>query len=225
MKRAFLPALLAGGIVGNGGGCPRLFFGRSGPIRRVGAFVLENDTGRVAHRGGTGRYRLDDNRVRANARLLANDKATQYLRACADNHAIFQRGVALLALVQPRTAQCHTLVDGAVITNDGGLADDDAETMVDEHPATQLGARVNFYARQQSGQMRDKARQPQPFQPPQAVRQSMDGHRMQSRVTGENLETAAGRRISLQNAGNVFAKSFEHIDENGFEGYPYSVNP
>jgi hypothetical protein len=59
--------------------------------------------------------------------------------------------------------------------------------------------------------MRDKASQPVKIGIPQAMCQAMRHEGMQAWIAREDLELAARGRISLQNAGYVFAKIFKHI--------------
>ena len=51
-----------------------------------------------------------------------------------------------LADVLTRAAQRNALINGHIVADDGGFADDHAVAMVDEHPAPDLRAGVNFNA-------------------------------------------------------------------------------
>jgi hypothetical protein len=59
--------------------------------------------------------------------------------------------------------------------------------------------------------MRDKASQPVKMCGPQAMSQAMRHKGVQAWIACEDLEFAARGRISLQNAGYIFAKIFKHI--------------
>src|SRR5690606_26469694 len=97
------------------------------------------------------------------------------------------------------------LVDGAVIAHDGGLADDDAESVVDEDPPADLRAGMDFDAGEHAAQVRDESSRPQPAAAPQSVGQAVHEDGVQTRVAGEDFESAAGRRVALVYAVDVFA--------------------
>ena len=187
-------------------GCP----GRRGSLGRTRFLacmrvVLEDDARRVAHRRCAWRHGFDHHGVRADAGVRADREAAQDLGARADHHALLEGGVALFALVQTGAAQGDALVDGAVVAHDGGLADDDAESVVDEDPPADLRAGVDFDAGEDAAQVRDEPPRPQPAAAPQSVGQPVHQDGVQPRITGEDLEAAACRRVALVYAVDVFA--------------------
>jgi len=118
--------------------------------------------------------------------------------------------VALGTLVEACATQRHSLIDGAVITDFGCFPDDHAKSVVDEHPTTNLSARMNFDASEHAAQVGDEAGQPVPIALPETVGQAMDHDRMQARIAGEDLQPAARGWITLQDAVDVFAKFSQH---------------
>ena len=106
---------------------------------------------------GTG---LQQHGVRADLGVLAHGEAAQHLGAGADDDAALQGRMALGAAVQRGAAQGHALVDGAVVADDGGLADHHAEAVVDEDAPADGGARVDLDAGDDAREIGDEAAQP-----------------------------------------------------------------
>src|SRR5450432_4121239 len=83
--------------------------------------------------------------------------------------------------------------------------------MVDEHPPTDVGARMNLDAREPAAPVRQPPRQPARPEAPQTI----DDHpvpdeRMQPRVAGQYLPRRARRRVALENHVYIFTQSIEH---------------
>ena len=76
----------------------------------------------------------------------------------ADDHAVLERGMALLA---PRrgSSEGDALVEVAVLADDGGLADDDAHAMVDEAAPPDARRGVDLDAGDEAVQVREQARE------------------------------------------------------------------
>ena len=119
--------------------------------------------------------------------------------------------MAFGAFVERGATQRHALVNGAAITNLGGLAHHHPHRMVKKHPLANACAGMDFYASQKPGNVRDKAPQPLEILLPAPVGWPVQEHRMQARVTGDDLPAAAGRRVAVKNALNVGADSGKHI--------------
>ena len=96
-----------------------------------------------AHHRGVGGYVLNHHGVAADAHVVAHLDVAEHLGARAHDHVVAERGVALAVLVA-RAAQGNSLVEGAVVAHDGGLANNDAHGMVDKEPAAELRAGVNL---------------------------------------------------------------------------------
>ena len=67
-----------------------------------------------------------------------------------------------LAVLLARAAESHALIQGHVIADDRGLADDDAHPVIDEQAAANLRAGMNFDAGQKSRDLREPAREQEP---------------------------------------------------------------
>src|SRR5919108_1968778 len=121
-----------------------LHYGVSGEARGLlGVFALHHSRGDSDHRG-TGWHFLDDNRVRADTRAVADGKAAEDLRPRANDHAGTERRMALGSRIKRRAAESHPLVNRAAIADFGGLADDHAHAVVDEDAGADLGAGMDL---------------------------------------------------------------------------------
>jgi hypothetical protein len=115
-----------------------------------------------------------------------------------------------LALVPGGAAQGNALIEGDVVADLGGFADDDAHAVVDEEAPADPGPRVDLDAGHPAAEIGHQARQPLPAGRPQAVGQPMQPDGVQARITGEDLECVASRRITVEYALDIFTHTFEH---------------
>ncbi len=116
-----------------------------------------------------------------------------------------------LTFIPTGAAQGHALVQGHVITNFGGLANDDAHAVVDEEAAADLGARVNLDAGQPTPKVGHHPRQPFPTHAPQGTGQPMNPDRMHARVAGQHFKGIARRRVTVENTLDIFSQTLEHF--------------
>lgn len=114
----------------------------------------------------------------------------QHLCARTDEHVISKRRVTL-ALVFARAAERHTLIQCAVVTDNGGFADDDTHTVVDEQIFTDRRARVNLYTRFAARALRDIARDKFHIMAEKPVCLAVRPHRLEAGIQKINLRTAA----------------------------------
>ena len=115
-----------------------------------------------------------------------------------------------LTLVPACAAQRHALIQGHIITNFSGLADHDPHAMVDKEATPHLGTRMNLDPGQPPPKIGHQASEPFPAFPPQQPRQSVNPDRMHARVAGQDLECITRRRITMENALNIFTQTLEH---------------
>src|SRR6185436_3189437 len=89
----------------------RVFLLEHDRVRRkaIGPHAVFDDAAGDSHHGRPGRHRLDDHRVRADARAVPYGEAAEDLGAAADHHARPEGGVALRAALERSAAQRHTL--------------------------------------------------------------------------------------------------------------------
>ncbi len=172
-------------------------------------FFLEDARG-VAHSGRPGWNRLDDHRVRADARALAHGEAAEHLRPGADHHARFQSGVPFGALIERGAAQRHALVDGAVVADFRRFTDDHAHAVVDEHAPTNGGAGMNLDAGEPAPPVRNPPPEPVPAALPAGMRHAVKQQGVQARITGDNLPGRTRGRVALQDDLDGLTQSLQH---------------
>ncbi|MDT4845608.1 hypothetical protein FQZ97_796010 [compost metagenome] len=115
-----------------------------------------------------------------------------------------------LALVPAGAAEGHALVEGDVVADLRGLADDDAHAMVDEEAPADLRPRMDLDAGEPAPEVGHQARQPLPAGHPQGMSHAVQPDGMEARITGEHLEGIARSRVTVEYALNVFSHAFEH---------------
>ena len=121
-----------------------------------------DDAGRHAHGGGVGRDLAEDHGAGGDAGVVSHGEGTQHLGAGAHQHVIAQGGVAL-ALILAGAAQGHALVQGTAVSHLGGLADDDAAAVVDEHAGADFGAGMDLHTGEEPPQLGQQPCQKEPF--------------------------------------------------------------
>ena len=169
-----------------------------------------HDARRIADCRAARRHRLHDDRVRTDLRARPDGETAEHLRARTDDHAGFERRVALGAARERRAAQRHALIDRAVIADDRRLADHDTHAVIDEHAPADRRTGVDFDACQEPAGLRRETREPVALHAPACVRETMQHERMQPRITGQHFPCTASGGIPLANRCNVFAQSREH---------------
>ena len=102
-----------------------------------------------------------------------------------------------LAGVLAGAAQSHTVVDGAVVADLGGLTKDDAHTVVDEQALADLGTRVDLDARFVAAMLADPPGQEKVLVLIQPVCYPVIHQNMETRVEQNDLQHVA--------RGGVFA--------------------
>jgi hypothetical protein len=179
-------------------------FGRHGGVGIGDALaVLHDDLSRNADDGGIGGHVFYHDRTGANLGVVADGDIAQHFRACPNHDAVFQRGVAFAATFSG-TTQRHLLIEHDIVANDGGFADDDAETMIDEESAANLGGRVDFNASKKACPVGKQAGERRKAVAPQAMIQAVHPDSVEARVAEHDLDWAACGGIPLQDNLNIF---------------------
>lgn len=122
------------------------------------ASVAFDDAPRHAHDGAVGRHVFDHHGVAADLDVIADGDISQHLGTGAHSDVVAQRGVALARLIAG-SAQGDALVEGAIVADDGGLANDDAHGMVDEEVPADMRGGVNFDTGYMAGYLRHDTRE------------------------------------------------------------------
>ncbi len=111
------------------------------------------------HHHGTGGYVGDYHGIGTNTCSFVHRDGAEHLGAGANNHAIFNIGVALHATLDAGAPEGDALIDRDVIAHGAGLADDDAGGVVDKDALTDNGGGVNVHARDPSTDVGHHARE------------------------------------------------------------------
>jgi hypothetical protein len=102
------------------------------------------------------------------------------------------------------------VIQGALVLDDGGLADHHAHAMVNEDAAPDRRPRMNLDAGNPAREMGQRTRHPAQTGGPQPVRNPVQGKGMETRIAGQHLPGGSGGRIAFENAGDVFTQMSEH---------------
>src|SRR3546814_9965394 len=98
------------------------------------------------------RHFLDDDRVRADARVRSDGEWPEDLGAGADHDAIAQRRMSL-ALVPADTAERHAVIEGDVLADLRSFTNDHAHAVIDEKAPPDARARMNLDASEPARQI------------------------------------------------------------------------
>src|SRR5262249_35120102 len=126
------------------------------------------------------------------------------------DHAASERRMTL-HLVPLRSPQRDAVIQRRVIADLGGLADDNAHAVVDEHPSTDRRAGVDLDAGEPATPMREPPSQPLETGSPQAM---CDGpvpdQSVQAGIASEPFPRAPRGRVPVENHPDVFPQTIEH---------------
>ena len=174
-------------------------------VRALGAAPLDPDRmAGVADHGRVRRHLVDDDRVGADLRAVADRDRAEQLRAGADRHVVLHRRMALAGL-EAGAAERHALVHRHVGADLGRLADHHAHAVVDEQPVADPGGRVDLDPRQRAREVGQRARHRRHARGVQRVRDTVRQQRVQAGPADEDLERrdVPGRGIALAYRGHV----------------------
>src|SRR5262249_50217387 len=143
---------------------------------RIGAWLSRTSTERTRPDADHSRplrdFRLDE-RLRADARAVADPKRTKDLRVRTDDDAVSQRRVPLCTSRPRGSAERYALIECNIIANLGGLADHYTHPMIDEHALADVRSRMNLDAGQDPPHMGYEAAGEEPAVPPQPMSKAM----------------------------------------------------
>ena len=86
------------------------------------------------------------------------------------------------------SAQGDALIDRAVVADLGGLADDDADAMIDEQAAADLRAGMDVDRRQDAPEMRHEPAREMPAAPPEPMAKPMEQQHLEPGVAEDDFE-------------------------------------
>src|SRR5690606_7379446 len=174
------------------------------------SLVANNDPTGNAHHGGTFGYRLGYHRIGTDLGIPAHGERPQYLGAGSHYHAVLQRRMAL-ALVPAGAAQGHALVQSHVIADLGGFPYHYAHAVVDEETPPHLCSGVDLDTGQPAAQVGQHARQQAGVAQPEPMCETVEPDSVQSRIAQQHLPLAAGSRVTMEYAGDIFSHAFKHV--------------
>ena len=163
---------------------------------------------RHAHHGRIRRHIPHHHRPRTHPRILPNRDVAQNLCAAADEHPIQQRRMPL-ALLVPRAAQRHTLVERHIVAHNRGLANHHPRAVVDKHTPPNLRSRMNLNPRAEPRHLRKNPRRQFPLRAPQSRGDPVHPHRVQPGIAKHHHRPRAGRRIACHHRIDIFANVCE----------------
>ncbi len=111
--------------------------------------------------------------------------------------------------------QRHALIDLDVIADLGGFTDDHTGPVIDKKPVTDGGAGMNIDAGPQMCPFGHHARHQGHLQPMNLMTDSMDGHRIDERVTKNDLLHAAGSGIAVIAGHHIAAQAVTDLRQTG----------
>jgi hypothetical protein len=162
-----------------------------------------------AHDHRVGGHRAHDHGIGPDAAVVPDGDRAEHLGAGADHHAVADRGVTLAPL-EARATEGHALIEGHVATDVRRLADDHAGGMVDEQPASELGAGMDVHPGQNPGHRRPDPGQEPEAVVPQPVVDAVGPHRVHPRVAEGDLERGPGGRVALTCRLQVASQGGQH---------------
>ena len=125
-----------------------------------------------------------------------------------------------LTALFPRATKGDPLIEQATIADDSGLPEYHSHSVIDEHPMTNLGAGVNFYACDQTPQLREKTGQQRQPAAPKTMTESMQAERVQSWIAEQDLKDPLSSRVAVANDGDIRAQALQHPQEVGVSSLP-----
>ncbi len=158
--------------------------------------IDRNGLGRDADDRRTGRDVPGHDGVRADPRAFADLDRPKHLRAGSNHNAVAQRGMPLSAdaLSWVRAAKSNALIDGDLVADLGGLADD-AEAVIEEEVPSDLGPWMNVDPGQEPREMVYQARDEIEMPFPEPVREPVHPERKHAGIE-EHVPARTRRRIA-----------------------------
>ena len=125
---------------------------------RLGGLAAHHHLPGHAHDHRIGRHGFDHHRVGTDAAVRPDGDIPQNLGAGANDHLIFDGGVAF-ALFQAGSAQGDAMIQGDAFANFGCFTNDHPHAVIDKKSGTDLRAGMDLDTGQEAGNMRKPARQ------------------------------------------------------------------
>jgi hypothetical protein len=141
--------------------------------------------------------------------VISDGDIAEDLRPRPYHYVVAERRVPLPLFLAGATER-NALVEQAIVSDDGGFADDDAHPVIDEEPAPDLSARVNLDAGHQPRYLADDARRQRHARIVQTMGDAVQKDRVKAGVTEKDLQHAPGGRILPEYCFDLFPNGAEH---------------
>ncbi|MGB7295091.1 MAG: hypothetical protein WBC70_05825 [Candidatus Aminicenantales bacterium] len=119
---------------------------------------MPDNAARNADNGAVVRHIPQHNGIRPEIHVVADGEVAKHFFSRVDNNIVAYRRVAFAGFFG-RAAKRDALKEHVVVPGDGSFANDDAQAVVNEEPAANLRAGVNFDARHQTSGLGNHARE------------------------------------------------------------------
>ena len=140
--------------------------------------------------------------------VVPDPNGPQQFSSCSHDHVVLNGGVALF-LFPTGPPQGHPLVNGDVVSNFRGLADDDAQAVVDKKAVSDFGPRMNLDGRKKAHHVGKPTSQELESLIPQPMVEAVPKDGMDAGVAEKDLPGVSGRGVTLLRNGNILFKMRE----------------
>ena len=168
-----------------------------------------SDAAGDAYDYGVGRDFIYDDRACADLAIIPYLERAEYLRARAYNNIAADGRMAFLF---PPTgpAEGDAVVDGDVLADFGGFADNDPHAVVDKEAGTDLCAGVYLDTGKEAAQLRGKASGQLQAVRPHPVRRPVKVEYLNAGIASQNLQRTPARRITILDCLYISSQCIKH---------------
>ena len=168
------------------------------------AALATDDAGGDAHGGAVFGHFLEHHGVGGDLGVVGDLEGAENFGARAHQDVVAEGGVTL-ADVLAGTTEGHTLVEGAVVPDLGGLADDDAHTVVDEQTLADGRTGVDLNTRCRASKLADGTGREIVLRQVELVRHAVGENGVYARIQEQDLHITARSGVALTDGVNVVA--------------------
>ena len=115
-----------------------------------------------------------------------------------------------LAGIVAGTAERYTVINGAVVADFGGLADNDAHAVVDKQAAANGRTRMNLNAGHMPRKLRQRTRKKEMLVFVQPVRLTVVKQGMETLIEQNNFQCGACSRVAVPNRACILEQSLKN---------------
>jgi hypothetical protein len=141
--------------------------------------------------------------------MIADPNAAEHLGSGSDHDVVADCRVPLTLLIA-RPAERYALVDQNVVTDFRGFANHYAHAVIDEKPAADRRARMDFNSGKKPRYLRYKPGKKRDILLVKPVSQPVEEDRMKARIAEDDLDDAFGSRVFAKNSIDLFPDRAKH---------------